>query len=330
MINKLDSEISFFENTFAPPGTSCTIQAILTDISSGKYFNEITNLRLLYKVNINEYKRLKSVLPAVTFSGKFDKSRIQTSLINYTGVIVLDVDHLSENGESQQFEDLKLDPLVLSFWKSPSNDGLKILIETDAKSIEHKLFFSYLINHFKWNYNLDIDKSGSDITRLCYVSYDPDLFVNKNNKILLRIDIESDFNKKNDLSALLSLSENDTDKAKFNPPQGYNPVANNNNKATINKIIRYLNAYNKSITNSYENWYRVALALSNTFKFPQAEHYFLKLCRLDGNLHEEDKSSKLIRYVYINRRPNVVNFNTLIYLAQQEGFDLNWSKEKKS
>ena len=41
---------------------------------------------------------------------------------------------------------------------------------------------------------------------------------------------------------------------------------------------------NLSITNSYEEWYRIALAIANTFTYEIGEKYFLKISKIDDGL----------------------------------------------
>lgn len=67
------------------------------------------------------------------------------------------------------------DCYVFASWESPSKNGLKGLVLLDFDfplnnniDLAHKSAFFKLYNYFKENYNVEIDVSGSDITRLCF------------------------------------------------------------------------------------------------------------------------------------------------------------------
>jgi len=53
-------------------------------------------------------------------------------------------------------------------------------IEPDHK--KHTANFEHIENYFKDKYNVNIDSSAKDIFRLCFVSDDPDLYINSKPK----------------------------------------------------------------------------------------------------------------------------------------------------
>jgi hypothetical protein len=58
------------------------------------------------------------------------------------------------------------------------------------------------------------------------------------------------------------------------------------------------------------------------------EALFLKLCRLDGARHDEEKSERLIFEAYAKTN-HEVGFGTIIYLAREKGLNIN-SKDGSS
>lgn len=64
---------------------------------------------------------------------------------------------------------------------------------------------------------------------------------------------------------------------------------------------------------------RVAFAIAGTFHPVYGRRLFMRLCELDGALHDEVKSEKLIFSAYMNRSGNC-DFGTILFLASKKGF----------
>jgi hypothetical protein len=62
---------------------------------------------------------------------------------------------------------------------SPSGNGLKILVKVNSDKDLHKEAFLKVQAYYETLLNLQIDKSGKDITRLCFYSYDSELYLNE-------------------------------------------------------------------------------------------------------------------------------------------------------
>ncbi|HLV50344.1 MAG TPA: VapE domain-containing protein, partial [Flavobacterium sp.] len=63
---------------------------------------------------------------------------------------------------------------------SSSGNGLKIFVKVNSVQENHKEAFLALQKFYEEFLSLPIDKSGKDVTRLCFVSYDTDLYLNEN------------------------------------------------------------------------------------------------------------------------------------------------------
>ena len=122
-------------------------------------------------------KELKNELPIVYFSGEFS-GRSDNSLINHSGFIVIDIDHVNVE---------KLKPLLstdehsYACWISPSGDGLKLLVRITHPE-RHRDHFNSLSNYFLKNYGVEIDSSGKNEARACFESYDPEIIVNEDSE----------------------------------------------------------------------------------------------------------------------------------------------------
>jgi hypothetical protein len=122
---------------------------------------------------------IKQTLPCVCFSGKFGEKHTDDSLTEHSGFIVLDFDHL-EDPQKRKDELCKWE-YSYAVWFSPSGKGIKVLVKI-AQAKEHRRHFASLKELFK-----EVDSTGVNVGRLCFESYDPDLYLNKESKVWTKI-----------------------------------------------------------------------------------------------------------------------------------------------
>ena len=127
-----------------------------------------------------ERNELKKQLPAICFSGTFNK-RADNSLVDHSGLICLDFDGYAKQKELlQDKENFTKSKYVYSVFISPSGNGLKVLVKIPADPENHTNYFNSLDKHFNSIY---FDKTSKNISRVCYESYDPLIHVNENSSI---------------------------------------------------------------------------------------------------------------------------------------------------
>lgn len=320
----LEKKVSYQENTWSAIAFDTTIESILNNIKSDKYKTQVENLRQqLEKGNKEYYDNYKKKLPAVTFSATFDVKRTGENLKNYNPIIVIDIDKLDELQLKNTYEYLNNDEYVISFWRSPSNNGFKGLIsidyqfensEIDIDTI-HKSAFNKLSIYFLEKYNIELDKSGNDITRLCFLSYDNNLILkSKSNKFIIT--------EKEIITSVKSKSK-DNNKIAFasNLDALHNPLKKNDtlDRKIMTDIIRFLNNKKLSITNKYEEWCKVGMAISNSFTYDIGIKYFLKLSALDNEKFNEIDCTNFLINCYETRKGSI-KFSSIVYLANQKGY----------
>ncbi len=157
------------------------ILKILSDIKTGVYQNAITYLRKSLADNKTEAaERAKKSLPAFTPSATFNGGRKMEFLTNYNALMVLDIDKLEKEKLQQCKTKIRMDDFVFASFVSPSGNGLKIFVKVSTNAEQHKETFLDLQRYFEELLEVEIDKSGKDITRLCFFSSDPELYLNEN------------------------------------------------------------------------------------------------------------------------------------------------------
>lgn len=116
------------------------------------------------------------LLDNVTFSGLFE-SRRKEGLIEYSGLICLDIDKI-ENPEGLKQDLIKSElPVVLSFI-SPSDNGLKVVLKTCSDISKHLTYFNYYKDYFNTYHNIQIDAICKDVSWSCFLSYDKEVYFN--------------------------------------------------------------------------------------------------------------------------------------------------------
>ncbi|MGC3978287.1 MAG: BT4734/BF3469 family protein [Paludibacteraceae bacterium] len=112
-----------------------------------------------------------------TFSGMF-QTRNDKALISQSGLLCIDFDHLQSVDllRKQLLQDEYFDTQML--FVSPSGDGLKWIISIDTKQTTHSIYFAAVANYILQTYGVEVDKSGRDISRACFLPHDPQAYIN--------------------------------------------------------------------------------------------------------------------------------------------------------
>lgn len=172
--------VSIFKN-FNEVVQNSKVVEVLNDIKTGKYINVITYLRKsLAESKMEAYERAKKSLPAFTPSASFKGGRKLEFVTAYTQIVVLDIDKLTKEQLTNAKALAQETPYTYSAFISPSGNGLKIFVRVNSSQENHKEAFLALQKFYEEFLSLPIDKSGKDVTRLCFVSYDTDLYLNEN------------------------------------------------------------------------------------------------------------------------------------------------------
>lgn len=172
--------VSIFKN-FNEVIENQKIIEVLNDIKTSKYINVITYLRKsLAESKMEAYERAKKSLPAFTPSASFKGGRKLEFVTAYTQIVVLDIDKLTKEQLNTAKQLSKETPYTYAAFVSPSGNGLKIFVRVNSSKENHKEAFITLQKFYEEFLSLSIDKSGKDVTRLCFVSYDTDLYLNEN------------------------------------------------------------------------------------------------------------------------------------------------------
>lgn len=176
-------KVSLFKN-FNIVSDELGIPEILELIRSDRHKQQILKLReLLAAGKDEEYNKQKRYLPAFTPCGLFEGGRKMEFLKEYSGMLILDIDKLPPDYINNVKNKAKGIAFTYSVFTSPSGNGLKILVRINTSQHQHKMVFEQVKKYYESALNVPIDPSGKDITRLCFLSWDPDIYVNTNAQV---------------------------------------------------------------------------------------------------------------------------------------------------
>lgn len=172
-----DTILSFVTNATGTETSDISVEQCLEDIRSGQYKQAVQDVRSAYQSGVKEAANpLKLQLPAILFSGRF-KQRNTEGIEQHSGILVADLDKI-ESRLPELRERLEDDTHVLFISLSPTASGLKVGFRVPADADRHADSFAAVAAHVEKEYGEDIDPSCKDLARLCFVSHDPDLYVN--------------------------------------------------------------------------------------------------------------------------------------------------------
>ena len=164
-----------------------SVKFVLDRIKDGSSKDLVTRIRKeTDKANRNE---LKKELPAVCFSGQFNK-RLDSAILEHSGFICLDFDGYGTKKDMKAERDrLTKDRYVYSVFTSPSGNGLKALVRIPQDADNHINYFNALEKHFNSEH---FDKTCKNLSRVCYESFDPLIHVNEDSELWTGI-VERDY-----------------------------------------------------------------------------------------------------------------------------------------
>ena len=150
-----------------------------------EFVERLKQIRITQSIDGNRYKELKKSLPYFT-CGNFHPCVRRKENFASISLFVIDLDHLLANDfDVDELKiRLKTEEQLFAFFLSPSGDGLKLIFQLSTQIKDASLFQAFYKIFaqklaIKHNLNSCIDLKTSDVTRACFISHDPDAFINE-------------------------------------------------------------------------------------------------------------------------------------------------------
>jgi len=225
----LSSEITYLENIRQTRQIDVIpVSALVDQIKKGhpKVTEYRTLLDELNKINENnepldfekhktKTDRFKKTLPAYAVAGLFGKAVTNPQFKSSSGLFLVDIDKLIDSEEVNKIKQtLAGIPSVAFTFISPGALGLKAafrisptFISNDTSHTVFKVIAAWLTDEF----GIEIDTTCKDVRRLCFVSHDPDIYVNEQAEPIDFMDLQEQYRKVAKLGSIPSPKARNTE-----------------------------------------------------------------------------------------------------------------------
>jgi|GEM_PF-644623 len=180
-------EVTIFpniENVFTPHFVD--VRTVFDRIRNGgnKEQSTLKILEKIWAIDDNDPEKekkqaeLKGQLACICFSGKFSR-RNNKDILQHSGLVCLDYDKIPLGEISKVRKKLQDIKYTYACFISPRRNGLKVIIKIPADAALHS---EYVLALGKYYPDANYDEF-KDRARVCYESYDPDIYINENSHV---------------------------------------------------------------------------------------------------------------------------------------------------
>lgn len=170
---------TFFSSVRSVQGEVTQLDRFVTLLKSAAHCKAIDHMQgVLKQGDKAEFDRLKRMLPAVTPNGVFVGGRQKQHLKEISGLKVFDFDHIEADRMQAVFEKATQLPGAALVAVSPSGEGIKLFLRVESELAMHDVVFDHLLAQLEVELGVEVDKSGRDINRLCFLPSPHGLYYN--------------------------------------------------------------------------------------------------------------------------------------------------------
>ena len=173
-------KFNLFQNCKTKQSALTSLEEIYQDIKSERYNEKIAKLRSL-KTEEEQRAFKSSNLPAFTYSAEFNGPRVKANVADYTQIIGLDYDYVDDPYSLRALANSM--PTTMMSFISPRGNGLKVFVRVNSNLEDHKTAWLQVDDFYTKALGIASDEGVKDVTRLCFVSSDPEAYLNLNAEI---------------------------------------------------------------------------------------------------------------------------------------------------
>jgi predicted P-loop ATPase len=275
--------ITFYNSIYSNTSINTDLPSLLKAIKDGSW-KEITEQ---YRANPDpEMKRNK--FPAVTISGIFPDERKAAKLEKHSGFIAIDFDDVEDIDHARS--ELYADEYTYSGFLSVSGKGLCIIVKIDGS--RHLDAFNGLEKYYYKKYGYQIDQSCKDVSRLRFVSYDPDLTLNTESKLF------KDY------------AEN----KRGRPKKSFNIIAG---ESDFEFVLQQIEQKKIDLTVSYLDWIEIGMAIKSHFGNTGLDYF-----KAVSQYHPDYDEVKTERKYNSFKSTGNISISSFFYHAKQAGLQI--------
>ena len=160
-------------------GEFATPEKLHAYIRNGRWGDLIERLNS-FEPDSKEQRNFKVTLPGIVWQGKFSY-RNDEGIVEHSGLVAMDYDHLKPEELELLMDYLRDDPYTYMLFKSCRMNGCKLIVKIPPSIEDHKQHVAGLADYHK--ISRDAYDHFDDLSRLCFVSYDPDIYFNPDSEV---------------------------------------------------------------------------------------------------------------------------------------------------
>jgi len=172
--------IKYYKIMEYPPSHE-DISMVFDIIGQEKLKPQIDLMRTFHDTDKLKYDEQKHKLPICLFTGRFSNFS-NSGLLESSNLVVIDFDKIPFQDMSTQRDIITKDPYTFAAFVSPSGKGYKVIVKVENNT-DNTTHSEYL-NTLKVYYNSPYwDNNCMGISRACFLSSDPSIYINWNSLI---------------------------------------------------------------------------------------------------------------------------------------------------
>ena len=300
------------------PARCVTLKEVYEMIVSDKWAQTTRSLRSLLKEEQADFKRRQ--LPFVTFSGTFTL-RHNEHLVCHSGLICFDFDHIGNETSVRDLQQrLIADPILNVYlaFRSPSGDGLKLVVKNNFTPENHNAKYAQLAQYIQHNYNTSVDHTN-DIARACFLCHDPKAYYNSqfiihNSQLKKSVESVERFSRSERANRSSELSVSSVESVGDKTSQS---DKNSVRDKTLETAIQRIEQQSIDITARYHDWYRIGMALASHYG-EAGRDYYHRISRFYPHYTPQETNKQYDHCLHYNTHR--IHLGTLFYLIQNTDY----------
>lgn len=274
---------------------SVSLEDYLDEIQNGRFLDMIAPVRK--EKNSEKRKKLKKLLPGVTFSGLF-ASRRDSAIISHSGYICIDLDDLEEVEATKLL--LSNDKFVYSCFNSTSDTGLRVLFRINGA--KHRESYYGIASYLLSAYGLIPDPQSMVLSRSFYVTFDPKIYRAKNTVPIFINYVKEVEPKKKDIN--FTYADDD-----------------------FERLLSQIQQRKIDICSGYHDWLKIGFALVDKFG-EGGRAYYHTICE-QSPTYNYKRNDKQYNYCMRSKNAHVATISTFFYFCKQAGLQVNSERTVK-
>jgi uncharacterized protein YeeX (DUF496 family) len=290
--------LSFFKTVKGKVSSHINIDDYFELIRSNDsdHYIEVERLRVLRLDSPEKYKKEKANMSAVTCSGTFKSGHSKSDLLEHSGLIAIDIDGQDNDKSAEEIKEIvSEDEFTFAAHYSLSGAGVVVLVKINKE--KHLESFLGLEKYYANNYNVIIDRSCKDVSRIRFLSYDPDIFINKKSKTFRKY---------------LTKKENYTNHRKIIF-----------GKSDLDYVVKQITSRHINLVNDYSDWVKIGMSLASEGSGNRM--LFHAVSRVDSKYNEKQCDRKFDNFL---KAVDKISIATFFHIAKENGCELQTEETK--